>query len=1771
MLKPNAKSVERRSSAGKSSVFGATIPRRDSRGPSPLSFSQQRLWFIQHLSRTSPVYNHAAAYRIRGCLDTDPLERAVGEVIRRQDSLRTSFAVSSGHPVAYVAAPAVFSLPTIDLRHLPEESRWETAMEHARREAGAPFDIERPPLLRASLCRIADDDYMFVIVVHHLVCDGWSMVVLFRELGQLYASRDPSTLPELPIRYTDFTHWQREWLSGEILEKHLAYWRQALAGVEGSGLYTDRPRPPIETFHGSRQTFRIPEDLAEQITGLGRRARATPFMVMFAAFQTLLHRYSGQSDIAVGIPVANRRWRETEALIGLFVNSLVLRSNLSDDPTFLDLLKQVRAVTLGALAHQDLPFEKLVEELQPDRRLDSNPLFQIAFNFENFPVPIPTFVGCSVEQVQLGTDTSKFDLTLVITPDGKHFRGVFEYNRDLFDEATIAGMEQSFRTLLEGIVSNPEGRLGDYPLTGASDPGISRWPAKLPADMPVLAHHHSLHQWFEASVRRDPQAVAVNFEDRSLTYGELDTWTNRLARHLLTLGVGPNVCVGICADRSIEMVVGLLGIVKAGGAYVPLDPSYPADRLAFMIQDAGISVLLATEQTRLALPANGCRVVLLDEDEVMLSRDDNEETIEIHAGGNHIAYVIYTSGTTGRPKGVPISHANVIRLFEATDVWFGFNHEDVWTMFHSFAFDFSVWEMWGALLYGGKLVVVPYRVSRSPDAFYDLLVRKKVTVLNQTPSAFLQLIRVEAAFSVPRDLALRLVIFGGEALDIRSLRPWFDRHGDVTPQLVNMYGITETTVHVTYRPLSRADLDRRASSLIGRPIPDLQLYVLDRHLRQLPVGVPGELFVGGAGVARGYLSRPELTAKRFLPDPFAATPGARIYRSGDLVRLLTDGDLEYLGRADQQVKIRGFRIELSEIEAVLRQHPDVRQCVVDAREDLPGEKRLVAYVVPERRRSTGDGGSSGAGGDTAQVADWQEVFDHIYESDKGGTDQTFNITGWNSSYSGLPIPSEEMRAWVECTVDRIRTLRPSRVLEIGCGSGLLLSRLAPECTLYCGTDFSRRVLHTLRRQISEDSVPLRHVALLERTADNFEGFEDGQFDTVILNSVVQYFPGIDYFLRVLEGAVRVVRAGGTIFLGDLRSFLLLEAFHASVQLELAPGQLSRDELRWRIHRELDRESELTLAPAIFAVLGSRFPRISSCRVELKAGQAENELTRFRYDVTLRVEAANSIPGCSAVLAWGRETSSLSGIREMLSQSQPECLRITGIPDARTDEALAILKCLDQQAGPVTVSDLRRAVRDRRDEGAVSPEDVRQLADGLPYRVSIGGLMSDGVGRFEAIFTREDASISPEFAPSIEEVDRPWESFANDPIGPRRAEQILPQVRAFLKARLPDYMIPSAFLLLASIPLTINGKLNRRALPAPDSARLAVGTEFVPPSNPTERRLAEIWARLLKIERIGIRDNFFELGGHSLLAAYLTYNVGREFQLSYPINYFYKNATIEDMAVFLASGTQRKPDPSPDSPRSRNDRSHPILFCLNYPRLITQYLDDRPVQELGSFPFDIPNYSSIEDMAASRIQEMRNVQREGPYLLFGYCAMGVVAFEMAQQLQAQGQEVALVILLDASNVSSSRPRPVVGLAYNSNRFIWHLSQLATMHPKLWTAYVYSKTLSLIKRIIYRFPTLVKRLDIPEVNVFWLARFVAAYIPETEKYSGRVALIISSDYVAKAGENHDLGYSTLASDLDVRIIPGDHLKWYEEPHVRHLAEELKVLVDDTYSRLDIATYE
>jgi len=1383
----------------------------------PASFAQQRLWLLDRLFPGNTFYNVATALRLTGSLDIAALEQTFNEIVHRHEALRTTFRMLEEQLVQVIASTLTLPLTVVDLRHLPPTEQEAEIRRLAIHERSRPFNLSQDPLLRVMLLQLDSSEHVLLLNLHHIVSDGWSIGVLIRELGTLYTAftnNQPSPLPELPIQYADFAHWQREWLQGvgatheSPLQVQLAYWKQQLDNIPRLNLPTDRTRLGTPTYQGATQFLELPKSLSEKLEVLSQHQGVTLFMTLLAAFQTLLYRYTQQTDIVVGSPIANRNRREIEGLIGFFVNSLVLRTDLSGNPTFLELLDRVREVALGAYAHQDLPFEKLVEELHPERNLSHHPLFQVAFSLQNTPIEALELPGLTLSQLEFDIPSAKFDLEFHMWEAPEGLRGQVVYSTDLFDDATITRMLGHYQTLLESIVTHPEQRICELPLLT-----VGEWQQLLidGNDTRKERGGECFHQLFEAQVEQTPNAIAIVFEDQHLTYSELNNRANQLAHHLQQLGVNPDVVVGICVERSVEMIVGLLGILKADGAYLPLDPTYPQERLDFMLKDAQVSILLthsllasffkeSWEERAKCSQQHELTLVDLDKDwkTIALTSQQNPTS---RVTADNLAYVIYTSGSTGKPKGVLIEHRGLSNLAQAQIEAFNLQPSNRVLQFASLSFDASIFEIVMALRTGATLYLAKKESLVPGQALLKFLREKAITHVTLPPAVLAVLPTAELP-------ALKTIIAAGESCSPDIVKRWATGR-----RFFNAYGPTETTVWATVAEIS-SDSEKL---VIGRAIANTQVYILDlllsfkdyppsppyqegksaktplnAQLQPVPIGITGELYISGDGLARGYLNRPELTDERFIPNPFSNKEGARLYKTGDLARYQPDGNIEFLGRLDEQVKIRGFRIELGEIEAVLSQHPFVREVVVIAREDVAGDRRLVAYVVPN----------------------------------------------------------------------------PEQAATVG------------------------------------------------------------------------------------------------------------------------------------------------------------------------------------------------------------------------------------------------------------------------------------------------------------------------------------------------AQSLAPLLRQFLKKKLPEYMMPSTFVELESLPLTHNGKVNRKALPTPNAISQPTEKSFIAPRTPTELTLAKIWAEILNVERVDIYDNFFNLGGDSLLAVRLVDRIHKQFEQELPLSVLFLNPTVEGLANTLSSQT----DSLPWSPlvAIQPAGSKPPFFCIHpilgvvfpYYELAYHLGSDQPFYALQSLGIDgkHPPLTRIEEMATYYIKALRTVQPEGPYYLGGWSFGGLVAFEMAQQLQREGHEVALLAILDTlAPVAANKPSLWEGYKFlftTVRRSIWpflvdYFYLLTTQNQQQRNVVQrnqfgdrifprYPNLNQILRRLVSKLswhslmeqaaianlmsqeskPQILRELTIRPMFPVFQANSQATLSYAPQPYPKRITLFRTSIEVTKNPDNPTLGWNELTPEgVDVHLVPGNHLTMLKIPNVQVLAKQLK----------------
>ncbi|MGC4986805.1 amino acid adenylation domain-containing protein [Streptomyces sp. DT193] len=1428
------------------------------------SSAQHRIWFFDRLQPGSALYAITGVAELRGTLDREVLARCLTEVVRRHETLRTTFHTDGEELFTRVAPAAPVPLEFTDLSALPDDTRERAVRENLDAEAQRPFDLSRDLMLRAGLLRLTPDRHLLQLSMHHIAADGWSLGVLLRELGAFYpafSQGEPSPLPELAVQYADYASWLNERMREPAHEEALSAWVDRLQGASALDLPTDRPRRESGSFVGRQVPLTLPADLMSRIKRLADQERATPYMVLVAALTALLGRWSGdREDVVLGCAVAGRNRSEIEPLIGFFVNTLPLRLDLGGNPSFRTLVGRARTACQDGYAGQDVPFEQIVERLQPDREPGARvPLVRHMLVLHNSPRSKLNLPGLEIEVLPLDNGTAKFELQIELTPteDGG-LGGWLEYATDLFDETTAVRLTEGLRTLLDDGAARPDAPADELRMLSAGDRQtlLTRWSGAATAP----AGSGLLHQLFETAADRAPQAVALVEGALTLTYAQLEERANRLAHHLIARGVRVDDVVGVQLPRSAEAVVAMLAVLKAGAAYLPLDPAHPPQRLAELAEDAGARLVLTDTGTDPSAPAT-------------------RPTVAVPPGAS--AYVLYTSGSTGRPKGVTNEHAAVVNRILWMQEAYGLRPEEAVLHKTPLGFDVSGWEWLWPLAVGARIVVAGDEGRRDPRVIARLIREHSVTTCHFVPSMLRAFLDGPAA-----DCAgvLRRVICSGEELPPATARRFMGALPGTG--LYNLYGPTEAAIDVTaWQVPERLASEHEVRLPIGTPISGARLHVLDASFEPVPPGAVGDLFIGGIPLARGYRGRPGLTADRFLPDPF--TPGGRLYRTGDRARWNADGTLDYLGRADLQLKIRGQRIEPGEIEAVLGAHPAVERAVVLPFRDAEGDLQLAAYA--------GLGPDDGTAEEPAETGDhvdrWRTVFDDTYQASTPSAD-VVDLAGWNDSTTGEPISEEGMRVWVDETVDRITALDPSNVLEIGCGTGQFLLRLAPRCARYVGTEISPGALALLAAQLDADTT----AELLQRPADDFTGFTGGEFDTIILNSVVQYFPDVDYLLRVLRGALALLAPGGHLFVGDVRDLRLIEAFHCWVQAARLPDRTPVADLRRLVDQQIAQEEELLLHPALFETIA---PAERVCLLA-KSSPHRNELTRFRYDVIITAPGGASAPEVpDAWHPWAADAPAREGSYGLL-----------GLPDARLGEDLARVRLL-REGGADTVGALRRALAEAEQEPADEPAHLP-----VPGGHTLLPRLGAAPGVLDPEFRTEGrpAGGRPAQLPPAEG------EFANDPRRAIRARLTVAGLREHLHRALPDYMVPASLMVVDRWPIGPNGKLDRAALPSPSSLRPALTTGYVAPRDDTERIITRMWQEALGLDRIGVHDDFFSLGGHSLLAVQIVTRIQDAFSCELPLGVLLRAPTVASVAEWITQNSgNRTPRPAPITRTARRQR------------------------------------------------------------------------------------------------------------------------------------------------------------------------------------------------------------------------------------------------------------
>ena len=1455
-----------------------------------LSPLQQSMLFHTLYDHTRGVYVEQVSFYVGAEFIDQVFERVWQQIVEQYPVLRTSFHWQGlSKPLQVVHPEVKLSIHRRDWRNHSGLEQDELLKKYLALDRELGFDLDKAPLMRLTIMRTAEDEHLVVWSFHHILLDGWSSQIVLRDFGRLYDTACSGKMQDLKSSrpYRDYIVW----LQAQDLSKAEVFWRHSLQGFAApTPLHADRPRGEISDQNPDygEQRLHLPRTLSDSLLAFARQQRVTLNTVLQGAWALLLSRYSNEIDVVFGAVVSGRpaELDGVESMVGLFINVLPVRVTVRQNAYLLPWLRELQSSQLQARQYEYAP----MAEIQRWSEIPSGvPLFESLLVFEN----VPDLSEEQVEDDDKGIpllEITNYPLCIVVLP-GRRIQISISYDCRRFDRGSMARMAGHLQVLLEGIAGSTDARLSDLPLITSQERQqlLVEW-----NDTSELCPRRSILELFETQVIQRPEATAFIFNNERLSYSELNTRANRLAHYLQSFGIGPEARVGISLERSLEFVVALLGVFKAGGAYLPLDPSYPKHRLTSMVEDAGVSVLLTQTRFRNMFSLDDAKVLCLDAKvrDIAARSSSNPTTI---VTPEDLAYVIYTSGSTGQPKGICVEHKQILNRLAWMWKTYPFEPDEVSCQKTAANFVDSIWEFLGALLSGIPSVIVSDRVVRDPFALVKLLAEHRITRLWVVPS-FLRMLLDTFPNLEQRVPRLKFWVSSGESLPV-ELWQSFRR---IMPQCVlyNLYGTSEVWDVTWYDTRSAAQPLRRVP--IGRPICNMEAYVLDSRLEPCPIGVPGELYVGGVGLARGYTNRADLTAERFIGHPFRKETGARLYRTGDLARYRDDGNLEHLGRVDHQIKIRGLRIELQEVESILAQHPGVRETVAIARDDSRGEPTLVAFITRNVAYRPPEFDESRALAE--HLSEWKEVWEETYRQNPPSEDPTFNTAGLKNSYTGLPFSGEEVSDWVEGTSERLLAMEPSEVLEIGCGGGLLLFQLAPRCRRYCGTDISSAALNWARVGVA--NLGWAHVTLLEQPAHDFSGFEDESFDAIVLNSVAQYFPRLEYLTEVLEQAVRTVRKGGFVFVGDVRSMPLLSTFHSSVEFQRATPTTALRDLHQVVRNRVKGEEELLIDPSYFFALKDHLLANIQVEVQPKLGRCPKEFSNYRYDVTLHVGASKVEPVECQWLHWGRDHLSPAALGQILQEMRPDVIGVTEVPNSSLSADLYVSKLLASPNNLKTVKDLRNTLSLEQPQNT-ELEEILALARECGYSArTYWGIGPEG--GYQILLRRQGVAggETPFFVmPGVRR--GAWSDYANQPLQGTLTRSLASELRSFIQTRLPEVMIPSAFVFLDTLPLTPNGKVDRQALLSGSHSGQQLRSLRAAPRTTVERNLASIYGEVLSLGQIGIHDNFFtDLGGHSLLATRVVSRIRDSCQIELPLRTVFENPTVASLARIVESAEKR---------------------------------------------------------------------------------------------------------------------------------------------------------------------------------------------------------------------------------------------------------------------------
>ena len=1720
---------------------------------------QREIWLSCAIGgdESNLAYNESVSVDLKGEMYPGFFMEAIHEVIARHESLRATVSANGESLMIYKHLP--FEIKTEDLS--AEFDQQSTLDEFIAAEMQNVFDLQEGPLFRAYLHKLSDTHYYFTMVKHHVIGDGWSTGIILEDLSKIYNAKvkgNPIRLEKAP-QISQYEAEMTAFKNSSEYRQTEQYWLDMYKGkVPVLDMPTDFPRPARRTYKAHRIDQAVSPELIDQLKKTGAKSGASLVNTLLSAFEIFLHLQTQQQDIVVGLPAAGQAATGHFGLVGHCVNVLPIKSSINTESTFSEYLKQRKTAFFDAYDHQKFTFGQLVNKLNIKRDSSRIPLVPVLFNIDMGMDNSVAFEKLTFKLISNPRAYETFEIFLNATGSKSSFILEWSYNTQLFKEETIRDMSAGFERLLQTLAANPSIAIGalNADHTDELTAKLAQWNA---TNRPY-EQDSTLAQLISLTALKYPHKIAVVYKNETLTYSVLEERANQLAACLIEKGIKTGDLIGLATDRSADLLVSLLGILKSGAAYIPLDPEYPQERIEYMLEDSHAKLLLVSAAYSGKFHSSATEIIL----EQLWEQLKNYPTATpvVNSRGTDLAYVLYTSGSTGKPKGVMIRHHSLVNFLIGMQESPGMTADDRLLAVTTISFDIAGLELYLPLITGAELILCDQQTAKDGRLLLELIEEKNITVMQATPSTWGMMI----AAGWDKKYALK-VLCGGEALPKELAANLLQR----ASALWNMYGPTETTIWSTVKQI----INTEEPITIGRPIQNTQIYILNEANRLAEPGATGELVIGGEGVAAGYLNRPELTAERFIDHPFSAVPGAKLYKTGDLARFLEDGEIQHQGRIDEQVKIRGYRIELGEIESLLSQQNGIKQAVVLAREDTPGDKRLVGYVTLEDE----------------EVKDitptWKDHWDTIYDiaaksqQDIDISEQKIDgivLEQWQDSGTLL----EEAKEWLQVSVDKIKAFQPQDVYEIGCGGGQLMFEVAPLVNSYLATDYSPPAIEKLQEKLDADPDQWNHVSAKSCAADDFTGIPFKSFDLIIIHSVAQYFPDTAYFLRVIEEAIKRLKDGGCLYIGDMQGMNSLEMEHAMNQITHSKEGTTLAEFQEIVNNRVRIENEFSADPGFFYLLPGLIPSVTAVDVELRKGQLENQTTRYHYDCWIYVNSAHEQVEADLMID-GAGLGSIAALAENLKHAQsPAVVAVKNVYNARTDQDCALMHWMANTDGSTAIDQIKKEIT--AINAGFQPDLFWELGEQLGYTTYVSWTTDGTDGLFDAVFIPKSRLNAIPKIPSSAVLRRAKAGdFARTPIITNEvhiSKSVLDGWKNTLRQQLPDYMVPGDLIALKAFPLTPNKKVDKKAFPKPQRTG-SVNENDQLPHDEYERTVSDIWSAVLGIEHISIKDDFFELGGHSLLAVRVMTAIEKETGKRLPLATLFEHSTIEKLAMKLHSDEEEKWDALvPIKTSGSKDPVYMIhgggLNVLFYKPIVAFMDEDQPIYGFQALGLNKPAapVSSLEEIAAAYINDLIKVNPDGPYSLTGYSFGGLIAFEMAKQLVVMGKKVKFVGIVD-TYLGSIDDKATEGSAKLTKKILRQFTKIPFLvksfidYPK--DAYRYQ--LNTLKYKLNQIYPIFKISEAAEVKNGseelspYETEIYNIYAAAHEQYTIapapiKISLLRVKKRIYFVDDPVYLGWKKFAkSGIDIHELPGDHASILHPPNDKQFARVLQAALDNS----------